>query len=211
MAEEAYLKDLERKAWTSYFQDGLWEIIIGTILMVSVLSSTLDAAGVSDGLRIAIYVPLMMALPALILVLGKRYITLPRLGTVRFAPERLARRARVFLGILAVMLLNLAAWGANVLYPGAGAPNFSVIVPLDVFLVFCIMAHYFDHALFYLVGALLALAEVAVQLLKSHTDITYYGLIAYGIPAAILLAVGGAMLARFMRAYRPDGEAGDAR
>lgn len=211
MGEVADLKALETKVWTSYFKDGLWEIVIGTILMVSVLSSTLDAAGVGDDLRVAIYLPLMIVLPVLVFVLGKRYITLPRLGAVKFAPERLVRRLRVFLGILLVMLLNLAAWGAGALSPGTVAPYFSIIVPLDVFLVFCIMAYYFDHALFYLVGVLLALAEVAVQLLKSHTDIVYYGLIAYGIPAAILLAVGGTMLARFMLAYRPEGEAGDAR
>lgn len=210
MVGDMDLKALERKAWTSYFQDGLWEIIIGTILMVAVLSSTLSAAGVDDESRIAIYVPLMVVLPVATFTLGKRYITVPRLGMVRFGPKRLARGLYLLVGILVTMLLNLAVWAAGALNMADTTPYGAYIIPLDVFAIFCLMAYYFDHKRFYLVAVIMAMAELAVHFLKTYTDITYYGVIAYGIPAAILIGIGLVSLAAFMRRYPIEEETGNA-
>ena len=81
MDQKINLKELERKAFISYHQDGLVDIGLGLIMLVSVLSSTLHEMGTSDSIRQVIYIPLMLLCP-LIIYLGKKYITTPRLGYV---------------------------------------------------------------------------------------------------------------------------------
>jgi len=44
MTQNINLKELEKKAWTSTFQDGIIDIGIGLILVVTTICQTFDAA-----------------------------------------------------------------------------------------------------------------------------------------------------------------------
>lgn len=44
MTQNSNLKELEKKAWTSTFQDGIMDIGIGLILVVTTICQTFDAA-----------------------------------------------------------------------------------------------------------------------------------------------------------------------
>ena len=82
MSQMINLQDVERRAWTLYFQDGLWDIFFGLLFL-------------GGGLRALtgnLWYYLLVAAGVLVLILGKRWITLPRLGQINTA--RSARRAR---------------------------------------------------------------------------------------------------------------------
>jgi hypothetical protein len=85
------LKTLERTAWRSYHQDGLWDIYLGLILwaLAIFLGGGLDAVE-NDLWRLLAYTVLISG-AFLIFWAGKRYITVPRLGQVKFGPERKRR------------------------------------------------------------------------------------------------------------------------
>jgi len=211
MGEKMDLNALEKKAWTSYFQDGLWEIVLGTMLSVSVLSCALEYAGVADMTRIAIYMPLLVVLPALIFTAGKKYITAPRLGIAKFSQRRQKSLFKLMAAIAATFSVNLLVWGISVWYPEVTMGNYGLaLVVFDILAPFCLLAYYMDYNGFYIVAVLMVSPEFIIYVLKNYTSFAYYFVVAYGIPAAILIAIGSVALIRFMRKYDIPKETPDA-
>jgi len=211
MGEATDLKALEKKAWTSYFQDGLWEIVIGTILLVSALSCALESAGVADATRTAIYFPLMVALPPLIITLGKWYITLPRMGIAKFGDRRILNQIKMMVAIAATLSVNLVMWGLSTIYPEATrGPYGLLLVTFDVLAIFCLIGYYMDYKGFYLIAVIVAMPYPVTYLLEHYTAIVPNDTLSYAIPAIILLAIGLSALFQFMRRYEVPKEAPDA-
>ena len=89
MSDALDLKNLERKAYLSYADDGLLEMFLGLAIIVFGLGLQLGQETVG------------FLIPICLVALGpmlKRAITLPRLGFAKFGPERQTRlkRAMVF-------------------------------------------------------------------------------------------------------------------
>jgi hypothetical protein len=92
------LKEMERRAWTTYFQDGIWDMFLGLVL-------------VNMGLGVILYAQ-WSALPRIsaslgvsvigitLFWIGKRYITIPRLGVVKFGSKRRKNRKHLLLIVL---------------------------------------------------------------------------------------------------------------
>ncbi len=202
MTHKIDLKELELKLRKSIHLDGLLEMAFGFLLLVSMLSSTLSEIGVSDAVRISIYLPLMVSGSPLIIILGKKYITNPRLGLVKFRPPEI-RRGMAFIA--------LVVFSAFLLFAGMTLKS---LMPLFIFIfimaAFSMIAFFLDFPRMYLVGLLFALTEPIYVLCRDHTDITHVGAIAYGIPGTIILMVGVISLRNFMREYSlPSPEASD--
>jgi hypothetical protein len=79
MSQKINLKEIERKSWTSYFQDGFYDIFMGLLMLGMGLILLFDA---NDWYIAVIWLGL------LILIIGRRLITIPRVGRVKFGPER---------------------------------------------------------------------------------------------------------------------------
>ena len=78
------LQELERRAWLSDFQDGLFDIFLGLMRLAGALDTGLSYAGVRAGVRIPAYLPIV-GLACLSVIAGKYFITLPRMGRVAYA------------------------------------------------------------------------------------------------------------------------------
>ncbi|MDH5684620.1 MAG: hypothetical protein OEZ20_09175, partial [candidate division WOR-3 bacterium] len=81
------LKEMEKKAWRTYFGDGIWDIYLGLIFIGMGFLAVLDKIGASELLRYGQF-GLLMSLGIIILTIGKKKITIPRLGYVEFGPKR---------------------------------------------------------------------------------------------------------------------------
>lgn len=61
MSQNINLKELERKAWTSYFQDGLWDMYLGLQLLAWGLAPLLEEiVPLSDWWVAVLAAPLML-------------------------------------------------------------------------------------------------------------------------------------------------------
>ena len=119
MSQKFNLKAIERKAFRSVHQDGLWDIYIGGLLLVISLMLSIPESG--DG-KLTHFV---LALLGVVVVftffqVGKKYITTPRLGQVRFGSERQKRKIKMtwimgiyVLGTLGVFLYSLYVWNSS--------------------------------------------------------------------------------------------------
>jgi hypothetical protein len=115
MSNQFDLKSIERRAFRSTFEDGLWDMYLGLVMAAMAVFMYRPARG---------YSPLNIILAVLLTILaynlyraGKRHITLPRMGQVRFGPIRKRRKAvlAIVLGGLillqvGVLLLTVFGW-----------------------------------------------------------------------------------------------------
>ena len=100
MTERIDLKSLERKAYTSYHQDGLIDIFLGLGIVyfgVSLLFLTLGIPFFIWTSGFFVFFCCYMA--------AKHSITIPRIGYVEFNPSR---RSRIIFLVLFLLVLNLA-------------------------------------------------------------------------------------------------------
>jgi hypothetical protein len=106
MSETLDLKNIEKKAFRSVNQDGLLDIQIGgVVLSMSVLPFITDSETfpiLGFGLFLA-----GLILSYLVFWVGKKYITIPRMGQVKFGPRRQRRKLTLVLVLSGIVLLQV--------------------------------------------------------------------------------------------------------
>lgn len=215
MSEQLNLKEIERRAWRSTFSDGLWDIYLGLILLSMGVSHQLDRLVMSEGTRTTIYVGLMVV-AMLILFLGKRLITTPRLGRARFSAERQKRRRKTSLVLFMSVMFGLGVWFAASVF-GQGAPSAAetwrpivpIIYVLNVLVVFGLMGYFLEFERLYFIGVMFAIPLPLDLYLRTHRGLDI-GTWLYALCALAVLVVGAFHLARFLQTH-PLPDVGDER
>lgn len=193
------LKELERRAWRSYHDDGIWDLFLGVGLLAIGLSGVLG----SD------YFQLVFAAVAVAgFVAGKKFVTAPRMGLVKFGKERKVRKAKTALLLVAAMLLGLvlytlmAAGGDVFVWMRANPIVVRVGLGLWMLFVFSAMAYWLDFTRLYLIGLAYAV---------SFTVTLWFGSITtFFVSGALVTAWGLAIFVRFLRRHPlpADADAG---
>ena len=205
MSQNINLKELERKAWRSVVQDGLWDIYLGLLLLAMAVWALLSDVGFSESLGMAIFIGLEV-LAMLVLWAGKKFITVPRRGLVKFGSKRKAKlnwvRVVLFLSVLvgAGVFLVVSAMRGN--RPGwlNAAFFFPVAWVVNAIVVFSLGAYFLDFSRLYLIGLIYALPVPLDILFRQFTDIDL-SFIAFGAPAMVILIIGLVVFTRFLRVY----------
>ena len=216
MPQDINLKAIERQAWRSVFQDGLWDIYLGMLLMAMAIFALLRKTNIPEAGQMTMYIGLM-GLAMLVLWAGKRLITVPRMGRVKFGSKGKARKmkARVILAVsvlvgVVVFVFTALAFKGNrseelplhLIIPGVWAMNMLVLFSLG--------AYFLHYERLYLIGVLYALPVPLDIWLNEYAGIKL-GFIAFAVPAAIILTMGLVVFIRFLRDYTlpTDGEPPD--
>lgn len=206
MSQGIDLKKLERKAWRSVFQDGLWDIYLGLLLLAMAIFKLLSDSSLSELQSMIIYLGLM-AVSMLVLWAGKRFITVPRMGRAKFGPKGKARKrkARVVLAVsvlvgVVVFFITLLGFEGNW---SEGLP-LQFIIPaiwsVNMLVVFGLGAYFLDFDRLYLIGLMYALA-LPLQISADEFLGIDLGFFAFAVPAAVILIVGSVVFVRFLRNY----------
>ncbi|KPK63107.1 hypothetical protein AMJ83_08555 [candidate division WOR_3 bacterium SM23_42] len=207
MAEQSIdLKQLERKVWTSFFEDGLWDMYLGSLLLVMGVGALFSDIGISHVTTMIIYV-LLVGAAFLFLVMGKRFITRPRIGHVNFGPTGVARKKKTRVVFAVSVLVGMIAFVIAVLSAKdlvSRSMSMDLLIPAiwvgNMIIVFSLAAYFLRFNRLYLIGVMFAICvplDIVLTAL-THKDLTF---VAFGIPAIIVLIMGGVVLARFLRKY----------
>jgi hypothetical protein len=206
MSNDLDLKVLERKAWRSAFQDGLWDIYLGLILVAFAVSAWLDKQPIKDDLQMGIYIGVMV-FGMVVLYVGKRFITIPRMGTVKFGASRQKRRKVVQLVLFISLLVGLLLWwlSASALGRDGGMPTkwmFPAFWVLNTLFVFGAGAYFLNYERLYVIGFFYALSLPLDVFVKQVTkiDMDVYIFLGAGL---IVVVMGVVYLLRFLRDYQP--------
>jgi hypothetical protein len=207
MFNQFHLKELERQAFRSTYQDGLWDLYFGLIVICMSIFVYRPASGYSP-LNIVLAMSAMTVSYSLFWA-GKKFITLPRMGQVQFGAQR-QRRKRTLIIVLSVVVLiqvvflsfQLLAWanpevGArfNSLLPNRNVMDLIVasIGALFVGPSMILIAYFRDFPRGYFIAIMIALAVFLMIYLNQPV---------YPIIIGTLIALPGFVLfVRFLRKY----------
>jgi len=200
------LKEIEKKAYRSTFQDGIWDIFLGLTLLILAIGALLSNIGVTKGVHMTILIALL-AVVFLAFIAGKKFITVPRMGFVKFGPKRKSkiRKSRIILLVSVVAGAVVFAAAALVIrsYP-SGRPKLLLLLPaawiVNAIIVFSFLAYYLDCTRLYAYGVLFALPVPVDMVVKEFAGVNLSP-IAFAIPATVMLVIGTVLLVRFLRDY----------
>ncbi|MFX1448787.1 MAG: hypothetical protein ACFFCG_11745, partial [Promethearchaeota archaeon] len=91
MAEKVDLKEMEKRAWKSNFQDGLWDIYFGLLIMGIGFNWLGGFLGLPETMGVMVTLISWDIGAMVIFILGKKFITTPRMGFVKFGQIRKKR------------------------------------------------------------------------------------------------------------------------
>ena len=199
MSEMIDLKAVERRAFRSTFQDGLWDMFLGVMFLMFPFGVFLRKADMSETTDALITLGVNFG-AVVLFVLAKRYITTPRIGRVKFGPERqrkirmgrLVLGASVVLGLVVFILTASDNLNSGELMLGV----FSV----NILVVFGALAHFLDFPRLYGYAAAFALSMPVGIVLEGWIN-GFEAPYTFFLTAGVPLVVGMVLFNRFLRDY----------
>jgi hypothetical protein len=215
MSTQLDLKEIERKAFRSTYEDGLWDIYFGLIVICMSIFIYRPANGYSP--MNIILALLAMSVAYSLFWAGKKYITLPRMGQVRFGNIRRKKKAIMTIFLSVVVMIQLVVLGLTTLgwfnpeigvrvngfLKGQDLMDLTVAVIGSLFVVagMTLTAYFSDFPRGYFIAAMMALAVFLMIYLNQPAYPILIG--------ALMLIPGTVLFFRFLKKYPLPGEAGD--
>ena len=198
MSEKIDLKKVEKQTYRFTFTDGLYDMTYGSLLIFIAIAPILRE------ILYPSYI-LFLILPApLILILGKKYISIPRIGVVKFNQERIKsqNKIRLLIAILfpiTILLVVLTYLGINNIKVG----GYIVPVGAGLFALFLLslIAYIMDYPHFYLYAISIGLGIPLAELIEPFFGEPLDYLISFGISGAFILIYGIITLIKFIKKY----------
>jgi hypothetical protein len=146
-----------------------------------------------------------LVLPApLILILGKRFITVPRIGVAKFNLNRTKSRNKI--GLLIAILFPITVVLVVLTY--LGVYNIKVggyLVPIGAglfaLILLSVIAYVMDYSHFYLYAVSIGLGIPLASLLKPIFGDPLHYIISFGISGTLILIYGIFTLIKFIKKY----------
>ena len=189
MVEDIKLKEIQRKVYMSFFQDGLWDIFLGLFILGWGLAILTELAYLVGAFFISIYFTVWGV---------KKWLTYPRIGYARFSETSRRRITTRFL-ILGVVVL-LAGVMAGVVWGIGARPQwladyFPLIFNGMLAAIVCFVAYWARVNRFYLYAVLIFLGAVFHMWLAIPWEFGFIG------AGGIIVLIGVGMLIMFIRKY----------
>lgn len=206
------LKEIERKAFRSTYQDGLWDIYFGLIVVGMSIFIYRPPEGYSP--RNIILSTVIICVAGALFFAGKKFITVPRMGQVKFGAVRKKknRTLAIVLGLFVLLqvglvVLTATGWEAVGLLPGLSTATgqaslllVSLIGSLIVGTSMIMIAYFTDFTRGYYIAMLMALAVFLMIYLNQPV---------YAILIGCLIIIPGVvLLVRFLKQYPLPAQAG---
>ena len=198
MSQKISLKEAERKAFRTTFNDGLVDIFLGCFLLMFVIGLYLsDSLG--DFWSSAVFLP-FLALVYLAIWLIRRYVVTPRVGMVKFGQARKAKLAKFTVVMLVINVVALILGTVAALSFGSvPGQMISILFGLILLMGFSIAAYFLDFNRLYIYGLLVGLSPLIGEWLWTHGYATHHGFpITFGTSSGIMIFVGLAVFIRLL-------------
>lgn len=203
MQTKLNLKEIEIRAFKSTFQDGLLDILIGIILSQFAIAPLLTDLGLGDFLSSIVMLPVFLIF-LLLFRASKKYITVPRIGLMKFGSKRKTKMVKLnlFFSILVLLaiiagLLFWAFWQKEMVK--WIAPGVLILLMLSSFSV---AGYLLNNARLFIYGIMIALLVPIGEILFWRGIVTHHGYpLVFGISCGTMIITGFVLLIRFVRKY----------
>jgi len=198
MPEKIDLKKVEKQTYRFTFTDGLTDMAYGSLLIFIAIAPILRE------ILYPSYIIFLILPPSLITILGKIFITVPRIGIVKFNQNRTKSRNKI--GLLIAILFPITVIMVVLTY--LGLYNIKVggyIVPvgagLFVLILLSLIAYVMDYPHFYLYAVSIGLGIPLAALIKPIFGDPLHYIISFGISGTLILLYGTITLTKFIKKY----------
>ena len=206
MNEQIDLKGLEKRAWRSAFQDGIWDIYLGLLFLGLAIAPFGDIFGLPAELGSVIIVICCNSIAILFLILGKKFITIPRIGFVKFGAKRKKTKKRllaflVFNVLLAFLLLFVNISGIFEWLNIGGIIEPLIIGLLLITVPLSILAYFLEFHRLYIYAIFFGLGFFNSELLYPFVGSPIDLFLSLGLVGIAVFSIGLIHLIRFLRKY----------
>ncbi len=209
MTRNIDLQEIERQAFRSNYEDGLWDILLGLLLMQMMIGPMLYRAGWSPIWILAILAVFVTVVLAAFRA-AKRHIVLPRFGLVQFGAERDRKKKKmslvysisILVGIVVLVTAVIGyrmisqatiTWGSIALVAIFGLSLITAVT------IFSLMAYYLDFSRAYVYGWFFGLAFPLNILMDEWFGITFpVGSLVF---SSIMMVIGIVLFVRFINTH----------
>lgn len=202
MSDNHNLKELEKRAFRSTFQDGILDIFLGLVVLQFVISPMLNDRGLGDFWSSFVLLPFYFMAMTLFWA-GKKYLITPRLGLVRFGQVRKKRIKTIIIILNGLLLLGLIAGLLAAQAKGQqGLWIFPVTFSALMLVLFSLAAYYLDVIRFFVYGILVSASIPVGELLYQYAGASHHGFpVTFGLCGGIMIAVGTYLFFHFLHKY----------
>jgi hypothetical protein len=176
------LKELEKNTWKTSYENGLIDIAIGLICIVSAVCH-------------------IFLIPILFLMLTKKYITIPRMGLVKFNQRR-KRKSAIFIAVMTSVLILLViltiVLRTNYLPEGIAA---RIIISAIILSICFANAFFLNFNRLYIYGIVITGAFNLNEYIRENPGFLAEGGYAYLFAAMVILITGSIYLIKFLKKY----------
>jgi len=200
------LKELEKKAYKSTFQDGLWDIFLGMIFLGFSLTFIEFNSESELLLKYFLIIAPWNLVAVLILILGKRYITIPRLGYVEFGPKRqkVEQKLRFFVIINIIVFALLLVLPLSGILGDLSLGNYStalLIGFLVIWLPLSIVAFILRFSRLYIYAIMGGISFYLTEILYPLFGEPYDTILSFGFIGGIIISIGIILFIKFIQRY----------
>jgi len=200
MSDYIDLKKLERKAFTSIFEDGFFDIYLGILFLgVGLLTSIPETVP-----RILSYGIFALIIGAGIILFfgGKKIITVPRTGIIKISRKRKAEKKKFVLILILLIVITgifyvLSAYNFIQVEAYMSALFFGVFFAIPISL----LANFLRIDRFYMHAILGGLSFFISELSYSLTSNPLYSFLAFLITGGLICTMGVVFLYKFVQKY----------
>lgn len=181
------MKEIERKVLTSYFDDGIWDIMIGLLFFAFGLTLHLDFAAL-----IGVFAAILVLLP----IQGKKAITLPRYGLIKPLESQKKRYSMLAIAsvVVGLLILMVIAIGNSTSIAILLRTNSLLIMGITMGILLSIVAYVLNYDRLYLFAGLFAFSFGSGEWLISLP-------IKMMIAGSLIFLIGLWVLFRFLQRY----------
>ena len=210
MTQSADLKKIEKKAFLIYFQDGIWDMLLGWVLISFGISAL-----VYDSLPIPLnsfFGLILFFIGLIIYFLVKFRITMPRIGFVKFSPSRKKNMLILGIAITSFMIITIVffilVWTGVISSTVPPGTNMALIFAMIPLVIFSVLSLILKFPRMFLIGILFALAMFFTEYWNRSGEDLLGSLAQFfaGVPVFIW---GIVYFVKYLRKYPLPGEAND--
>lgn len=189
------LKEIERRAYRSTFEDGIYDLQFGLIFLIFMLIPVLEAYSVSRFIGYS-----LLLIPLIFPWLGKRYITIPRMGQVEFGEKRRKRRLIALIAAVFILILTFPLVMMIILQGQSDALGWKLIA-IFAAPIFVLAVYTTEFPRLFAYAALLIFGVVEAEFLLDQIGSPLNAVLSFGFPGLIITAIGIGLLVKFIRTH----------
>lgn len=204
ITENIDLKEIEKKTWRSTLEDGLLDIYFGLLVLSIGMGITLDDL-LPEPFN-AIITIIFMIIGLIFFLLGKKYITQPRLGVVKLGLKTKSRKIKTIIVLsinsiilLIIFIIRFVNPELRLIIPGYLDGLITGLLFITVPL--CFAAYFLQYPRLYFIAIMVGLSFFLSDIFSIFILEPFDALIAFVLTSSAVILMGIISLIKFIQKY----------